>query len=238
MKQRSKGFNGLLLRFFLAPTDDSDVDFHMSTSAKTEVYEAELISSEEVNPFAAPAASASERCVSAISEGIGRASQRQIDFANQSIVFGEITVAISMITFLVAMVEGGDQMAPVATVCTLIAWICFMRMVVACDDFDWVSMAMTLCFPIPVIGLLIFIARKQQVNRFLIWNGYKPGFIGASPDAEEIRLMNADPHYRPSAYYDRNGSRRRLQWSASNALVVAAIIVAIAAYAFALLQKS
>ena len=200
----------------------------MSVSSTTEVYEAELIDANSVNPFATPSAQTEPDSIPNISAGIGRASEQQIRAVIQSMVASEVSYLCLWVAWLSSMAWTSSSSAVLLVVATLIAWACFARLVLSHGEFDLTSLAMILSFPVPLFGLIIFFGARTQACRFLIWNGYKPGVLGASPDHAEIVAMNADPNYRPSAWYDRNGVKRKTVLSLNQGLTAILVLLGIA----------
>ena len=199
----------------------------MSISAETPVFEAELVDgpvnqvdSAHVNPYASPSTTAAAPSRSLISEGVGRASQEKIDRVINHIVNAESAfVAVCFVSAMPWLALGSD----IGTI-LLILWLgtllyaayCFARMVEETSGSNFTTFLMIISFLVPVFGTLIFFAGKRHAFRFLIWNGYGPGFLGAQPDDAEIAKMNADPHYRPSPFRTCDGLRRVLPFSLSS----------------------
>lgn len=199
----------------------------MSISAETPVFEAELVDgpvnqvdSAHVNPYASPSTTAAAPSRSLISEGVGRASQEKIDRVINHIVNAESAfVAVCFVSAMPWLALGSD----IGTI-LLVLWLgtllyaayCFARMVEETSGSNFTTFLMIISFLVPVFGTLIFFAGKRHAFRFLIWNGYCPGFLGAQPDDAEIAKMNADPHYRPSPFRTSDGLRRVLPFSLSS----------------------
>lgn len=199
----------------------------MSTAVEKQVYEAELVeTADNFNPYQAPNSTQRPAAIS-ISRGFGpgRATQRQIDNARRSMIAAEISFFIACVVQLAALMTGFEHQAlsDLFFGSALAAWFCFAWMVLSCDDVDLVSIAAVVLYPIPIFGSLLFFLFKQRANRFMIWNGYRPGLVGATMDSEEIRLMNEDCNYRPAAKYHVDGSKRRIAWSLSDWFFVVGI---------------
>jgi len=98
----------------------------------------------------------------------------------------------------------------------ILAAFFFGRMIESCNGTNLTTFAMVIGFLIPVVGSLIYFSGKRQAFHFLIWNGYRPGFLGATPNEHEITLMNQNPNFRPSAFRTPEGRRRRMPWTLSS----------------------
>ena len=198
----------------------------MSSTVENQVFEAELITEDSFNPYQAPGPS--HRAV-VIRSGLGRATEKEINNANLGMIAAEITFVSTCVLQLAATMAGFGAAQSFGF--WLPAWLCFGWMVLSSEKVDLVSLAAVVLFPIPLFGSLLFFLFKQRANRFLIWNGQRPGFLGATPDAEEIRLMNEDCNYRPTIVYQVNGSKRRLAWSLTDwffITLVSTVVFAIA----------
>jgi len=190
----------------------------MSTAVKTEIYEAEIVGPSP-NPYQAPVACAKPS--SEISEGIGRADPAKVRTAKYAVVAAEVTFVINCLFYLTRFqtMFGFNLSTAFFWISTIVAFFCFSWMVLSCNKISLTSLAMIAAFLVPVVGVTIYFSAKKQANRFLIWNGQRPGFLGAKPDPDEIRLMNKDPHYRPASLYHHDGSRRWIAWSLSDCFI-------------------
>ena len=200
----------------------------MSNAVENIVYEAELVA-DVTNPYQGPNAVEQQRAE--ISDGIGRATPEEIANTKNAIVAAEVSyiiVSISQIAFLIANAEF-SFVGPIFFGASSLAFFCFAWMVLCCNKLDLLTLATVFAFAIPVIGSFLFLAAKKQAIRFLIWNGYRPVFLGAVPDHDEIRNMNEDPHYRPATLFHPNGSKRKIPWSLSDSFLLAVAVFGFAA---------
>jgi hypothetical protein len=210
----------------------------MPNVVKNQIPTAEIDGGKPVNPFGAPVAT---EAPTEIFGDIGRATKAEIARTNSNMVATDIAfVAMysALIASLVTNVNPGVT-STIFAIAAMVAWFCFGRMVLSCNKLNASSMMIILAFAVPILGFFIFLAAKKQASRFLIWNGHRPGFLGAEPAPSEIRLMNSDPNYRPVAmfYFYRDGSKRRIPWSLSDwfialatALGIGAIVTVVASF--------
>ena len=200
----------------------------MSTTVENQTFEAELVEAGDLNPYQSPIVA---EPVAEISAGVGRATPAQIDSVRQSLIAAEITFVTHSFFQILGLTNlfGITQALPTPFGdlayfgSAIAALICFAAMVVASNRFDLTSLASICLFPIPLFGALLYFGFKQRASRFLIWNGYRPGFLGASLDDNEIRIMNSDPLYRPNARYREDGSKRRIENSLSDWFIIAIV---------------
>lgn len=118
----------------------------------------------------------------------------------------------------------GEFFLPGALLLALVAWITTLMLTTACQSGMFL-IALTMC--VPYIGAVPFLGCINYARRFLIWNGYRPGIVGAQPDLVELAAMEANPNYRPSARFNKDGSKRRLPVSLT--VLLAGVVILIVA---------
>lgn len=196
----------------------------MSTAVQNQVFEAELVVAADPNPYQSPIAA---KPTQEITDGIGRATKSRIESAILGGIVAETTFVASWVCYLAYGMTGFSYglLGMLYFAIAFVAWICFVWMVLTSDELSLISVAAIFMYPIPIFGSLLFFAFKNSSNRFLIRNGYRPAFLGASPDPHEILLMNQDPYYRPMAKYHHDGSKRRVAWSISDWFFIATVAI-------------
>lgn len=188
------------------------------------------MSDESFNPYASPmvgtALSPPERV-----RGYGRLSESSLKTAIGLMIICEMTFAAGWLLFVAGMVAslgwGFDYAIAVAWgsfVCFLIAWVITGILMIQCREIGMLLIA--LFVPFPLLGSLAFLACINHTRQTFLVNGYTPGFLGASPDEAEREAMAAEPFYRPSLKFDRQGEKRSLRATLSH------IVVAIAALGY------
>ena len=97
-------------------------------------------------------------------------------------------------------------------ICSFLLWFAMValtfRTKIAADIF----MAFLL-LPFPVLGALVFLTIRLGLGETMIKNGFRPRLFGFSQDHDQRKAMKADPAYRPSVKFERDGSKRKIVFS-------------------------
>jgi len=144
-------------------------------------------------------------------------------------VVSEVTFAAGWILFFVTMATPYDFNFWArgltfwgAFVCFLISWIFTIGLVFQCRGVG--TLLMALIIPVPILGSFAFLGCITHTRQTFIVNGYEPGFLGASPDEAERVAMAADPIYRPSLNFDKQGDKRNLTAAMTHILLAIMVL--------------
>jgi len=162
------------------------------------------------NPYAAPHTATPLKPP----PGAGRASPAKLQWVVGLMIVSEVSYLVSWLVMLFAFTSTHTPTVALGVILLLsaVVWFSTVLLVFLCGSR-----------PLPYFGIIPLLFSINFARNFLLSNGYRPRIVGAHPDSDERAEMDANPSYRPSMTFNRDGSKRKLPSSLT--LIVGACLV-------------